>query len=76
MAFQGHISGVSPYEGASAPPEEFLWPDVISHDLAQHFPAYEQAKLHLLSEINTQDAEFRTALIDHGPQPTHQEGIL
>lgn len=59
---QGRFASVPQYESKPVPAEDFLWPDVMSHDLAEHFPAYQQAKLHLLSEIDTQDAEFRTAL--------------
>jgi len=38
-----------PSKKLKVPVEDFLWPDVMSHDLAEHFRAYEKAKLHLMS---------------------------
>lgn len=59
---QAHFSSVTHYENVSNVPEDDLWPDVISRDLAQHFPAYDNSKRSLLFEIKAQDDEFRVAL--------------
>jgi hypothetical protein len=61
---RGHFSGMTPYEPESPNPSALLSPDLLSGDLAEHFPSYAQSKRNLLSEINQQDNEFRVALID------------
>ena len=35
-----------------------LWPDALSHDLANHFPDYASAKTDLRTQIGIQDSEF------------------
>lgn len=60
---QGHVASVTLDVGfASADPGTLLWPDVMSPDLRNHFPAYERTKHELLDEVNIQDREFKDLL--------------
>jgi hypothetical protein len=43
-------------------PSKRLWPEPMSRDLEHHFLEYDQAKRDLLSVIEAQDREFRSAL--------------
>lgn len=58
---EGHISKVAKV-GAEQNPSLALWPDVLSQDLRNHFADYDAAKRALLSEIASQDDEFRNTL--------------
>jgi hypothetical protein len=63
IAKQGHISKAGKYYGgAFDDPSAALWPDVMSHDLQQHFDDYDSSKKRLLSLIDLQDKEFRELL--------------
>lgn len=64
VAQRAHISGVTQYQNVLTIAEDALWPDVMSRDLGEHFPAYDRSKRNLLSEIKSQDEEFRAALSD------------
>lgn len=61
---RGHFSGITPYEPESPNPSMFLYPDLLSNDLAEHFSDYARSKQLLVAEINKQDTEFRVALSD------------
>ena len=63
MAKQAHINRVNGYEGTEIDVPAMLWPDVMSRDLWQHFPDYDQAKHVLLSQIDAQDQEFRDTVV-------------
>jgi hypothetical protein len=53
-----------------------LWPDVISHDLRNHFPEYDKAKHDLLTEIDTQDQEFRDTISVAAKQMKPVPGLI
>jgi|SRR5579871_290376 len=58
---EGHLSKVATV-GIQADPQSLLWPDVMSQDLPQHFPDYDQSKRRLLNQITEQDQAFRNLL--------------
>jgi hypothetical protein len=62
IAKEGHITAVTKYQNITTDPNVELWPDVMSQDLANHWPDYEGSKRDLLSEIQSHDQEFRTAI--------------
>ncbi len=61
MKARAHIAGMANRE-AQDNPSSRLWPEPMSRDLEHHFGDYHQAKRDLLSVIEAQDREFRTAL--------------
>jgi hypothetical protein len=58
---RAHIGGMTSRE-AQDNPSSRLWPEPMSRDLGNHFVQYDQAKRDLLSVIEAQDQEFRSAL--------------
>lgn len=60
---QAHMNRVNQYEGVDIDPVAMLWPDVMSPDLANHFPHYDQPKHALGSQMEDQDQEFRETVL-------------
>jgi hypothetical protein len=60
---QAHMNRVNQYEGVDIDLVAMLWPDVMSQDLANHFPRYDQSKHALGSQIEAQDQEFRETVL-------------
>jgi hypothetical protein len=52
-----------PYGGNDVDLAAMLWPDVMSPDLANHFPQYDQSKRALQSQIEAEDQEFRESMV-------------
>ncbi len=62
MKKDGHITQVDNYRTVTLGPNTMLWPDVMSQDLQRHFPEYDKSKRALLSNIESQDQEYRLAV--------------
>lgn len=58
MARLAHLTQIGQWDNTNENPPGLLWPDVLSRDLRNHFPEYDQSKRALISQIQAQDQEY------------------